>query len=219
MKPARLAENSRLAWLVLTGVLAVLSIPDCQADPETPAATALPPYVATSVINGNALQNTRGAMAVNQAAGDANLQANSTAIATGELAALAQVHQVQIAGPRLANAPDAAMAAIGDSAFRNAHGVLSINQVSGTGNAQANGVAIAVSSGVVIAESLSESTLATTTAGLPETTETAPGLRSATITESAFVGARGLVQVNQTAGSGNATANNFALSVTLGAKP
>jgi hypothetical protein len=39
------------------------------------------------------------------------------------------------------------------------------------------------------------------------------------ISDTAFSGARGLVQVNQSAGSGNATANNFVLSVQAGTKP
>jgi hypothetical protein len=43
--------------------------------------------------------------------------------------------------------------------------------------------------------------------------------QAVSINDTAFEGAHGLVQVNQSAGSGNSTANNFALQVQLGAKP
>jgi hypothetical protein len=39
------------------------------------------------------------------------------------------------------------------------------------------------------------------------------------IDNTAFDGARGLIQVNQSAGSGNATANSFALRVETGVNP
>lgn len=217
-KMPRLLDDPRLAWLVLAGVLALFSIPDSRAADD--AAQAVPAGVAASVIEGRALHGAQGAIAVNQAAGDHNLQANAAALAVSEGGvAAAQVLNAQATDPRQANAPRVAVSVIGQQAFGGVHGLVSINQASGVGNAQANGVAIAVGNGVVIAESLSESMLAESAAGAPAARHGAPGARVAVIADSAFEGARGLVQVNQTAGSGNATANNFALSLSLDAKP
>ena len=105
---------------------------------------------------------------------------------------------------------------IGGHAFTNSIGALSINQTSGTGNAQVNGMAIGIGLDVNV---MSESMLSnmSTGAGLAAR-EPDEGIRSATIADSAFNGSRGLVQVNQSAGSGNSTANNFVLQLDLGAK-
>lgn len=177
--------------------------------------------VDVSVVNGNALHGASGAIAVNLSAGDANVQSNAAAVAVSPAdgAANAQVLIHQATDARQANAPRAAISFIGDGAFRDVNGVLSVNQASGVGNAQSNGVAIAVG-GRVVAQSLSENLLAGTAAGTPvRPAGPATAARAAAIGETAFDGARGLVQVNQVAGSGNATANNFSLSVELGAKP
>ena len=180
----------------------------------------LPSSIATSVISANALGNVQGRAAVNIVAGDSNAQSNNAAMAAG--LGVTSVHAYtgiyQTMDPRQANALGVARAVIGDQAFANAAGMVSVNQASGVSNAQANTAAIGLG---FEANVVAESTLAVTTSGMAPI---GPGsasarVRGVSISDTAFQGARGLVQVNQSAGSGNSTANTFALKANVGVKP
>jgi hypothetical protein len=175
--------------------------------------------IAQSVIAGNALANAHGVTAVNVAAGDINVQANAAALALNPQGMSgAQVVILQDKTANQATGFDVATARIAEHTFANGSGLISINQASGQGNAQANGVAITLGiEGEVIAESVLAETLPgavpPASAGI-----SSKGVRAVSIDDTAFEGARGIVQVNQSAGSGNTTANNFALSITVDAK-
>lgn len=178
----------------------------------------LPGYLTQSVINSNVLSHVRGRFAVNMAAGDSNAQANAASVALGAQGGptIGLVGGIQVIDPRQGNLPDIATASIGNNVFANSSGLISVNQTSGVGNTQANGAAFAMG----FEEVLAESTLsATTSNATPAGTGTGKSHQAVSISDSAFDGAHGLVQVNQSAGSGNSTANNFALQVQLGAKP
>ncbi len=177
----------------------------------------LPGYVTQSVIDSNILSNVRGRFAVNMAAGDSNVQANAAAVALGAQGgpAIGLVGGIQVTDPRQGTLPDVAVASIGDHVFANSSGLISVNQTSGVGNAQANGAAFALGFEEVVAES----TLSATTSNAVPIGAGTGKSHQVSIADTAFNGARGLVQVNQSAGSGNSTANNFALQVQLGAKP
>lgn len=177
----------------------------------------LPSSVTRSVIDGNTLSGTRGRNAVNMAAGDTNAQVNAASLAfdsagiANATVSLRQNLNFNTSGPA-----DLSISDISGNAFSNSIGAISINQTSGAGNAQANGMAIGIGQQVNV---MSESMLSSTTAGVGlSASDTDTGTRSATISDSAFTGSRGLVQVNQSAGSGNSTANNFALQFDLGTK-
>lgn len=188
--------------------------------PELPMPIVIAPGVANSVIGGNALSNIRGRFAVNMAAGDSNAQTNSAALAIGlsESTVGAFAGSIQQVDARQVAVPGIATAIIADHAFSNAVGLVSINQTSGAGNAQANSAAFGLGFEVGV---VAESVLAATASGVAPAGS--PGgsvrLRGVSISDTAFEGARGLFQVNQSAGSGNSTANNFALRVETGAKP
>lgn len=161
-----------------------------------------------TLIDDAALSGASGRVAVNISAGSGNAQANIAAIgASGEAAgAAAESRQSARRGPS-----GTASARIDGGAFAGASGIISVNQASGNGNAQANLVALAA--GGIAEVSLDQ--LGSVNAK-PQA-ETAPPeddshVRSAVISDSAFAGASGIVQVNQTAGAGNNTANVFALS-------
>jgi len=202
-----------LSWMAILA----LAAPAAVAGPED-FDSGIPSHVTQSVISGNALANVQGRAAVNIVAGDSNLQANTAALAIGasEAQVSALAINVQRTDARQANYPGHAFATIGDRAFSGATGMVSINQASGAGNAQSNTAAFGLG---FEAEVVAESVLAATTS------RTAPAgagagdgrLRGVSIADTAFDGARGLVQVNQSAGSGNTTANNFALRVQAGA--
>jgi len=173
----------------------------------SPAQEAL--SIATSIMSDMALAGAKGRVGLNMAAGDANVQANSAALATGELARATSTVDQTLDATKL-QAPSTAVAVITDRAFSNAAGLISVNQASGTGNLQVNSLAIGLGSH---AEAVSESRLsAITTRATPKGVD-GTRTRSAVIADTAFEGARGLVQVNQAAGSGNSTANHFALIV------
>ena len=106
---------------------------------------------------------------------------------------------------------DVSIIRINDGAFANATGLLLINQASGQGNLQANSIAIAlgIEGGVI-----SENTLAqiVTTSDPQSNAATSRGYtRKISVADDAFAGTRGIVQLNQSAGSRNATVNSFAL--------
>jgi len=178
----------------------------------------IPGYVTQSIIDSNVLSHVRGRFAVNMTAGDANTQANAAAIALGtqDGPAIGLINGMQVTNSQQANLPDLAIATIGSQAFAYSSGLISVNQSSGVGNAQANGAAFAMGFEEVVAESVLS---ATTSNAVPIDAENSKRHQTVSIDDTAFHGAHGLVQVNQSAGSGNSTANNFALQVQLGAKP
>lgn len=178
----------------------------------------IPGYIARSVIDGNAASGAIGNIAINQAAGDANLQFNAGAIAINPTgAASAYINSRQRTATGQATIPNISIARIGDNAFANAAGVIAINQISGTGNVQANGFAIAFGlEGEVLAESVLAQTISSVANGpiLPQQTEA--NTRLLDVEATAFANSHGIVQLNQTVGTGNATSNNFVLRFSLG---
>lgn len=181
------------------------------------AAMGLPYAINNSLIDGNSLSGARGRNVVNMAAGEANAQQNAAAIALNPNGvANVGLFTQQNLNQNSSTVPGLSVSGIGGNAFTNTVGALSINQTSGSGNAQVNGMAIGIGLDVNV---MSESMLSnmSTGAGLAAR-EPDGGTRSATIADSAFTGSRGLVQVNQSAGSGNSTANHFVLEFDLGTK-
>lgn len=205
------------AFLIST-LLALPSLLNCGLANAQEPAPDMPSYVTQSVIESNVLSNVRGRFAVNMAAGDSNVQANAAAVALGAegSSAIGLVGGIQVTDPRQATLPNLAIASIGEHVFANSAGLISVNQTSGVGNAQANGAAFAMGFEEVVAESVLS---ATTSNAVPTGTGTSKSHQAVSINDTAFEGVHGLVQVNQSAGSGNSTANNFALQVQLGAKP
>ena len=150
-----------------------------------------------------------GVVAVNEAEGLNNAQANQLSVTNGGTVALngTSIEQNASARARLANAS----ASIGDGAFANASGAVMVNQAAGIGNTQSNSARIGA--GVIGVETVSDGDLsaAAATNGGPGRSPETRGIREASISSTAFRNATGLVQVNQTVGAGNATANSFVL--------
>jgi hypothetical protein len=109
----------------------------------------------------------------------------------------------------LASAHADERALIGAGAFAGARGVIALNQASGVGNSQANSVVLGAGASLAI---VTDGQLAAVSpspgpAAGPATTMS----RTALIEPGAFHATSGVVQVNQTAGLGNATGNAFVL--------
>jgi hypothetical protein len=196
-------------------------------------------------ISHSSFSQSQGLIRVNLTAGSDNLQNNSTALAVTQKISTstsettipnsdAQIHlQGSITPPVLssnlartqstASATTANSAAIKGDTFQNVRGFIAINQSAGANNQQYNALTISngISSSIVI--EADESILADTSSGngLNDLNHnpTSQSLNSANIAPDTFAGARGVVQINQTAGTGNVSANLFTLSIGDSVKP
>ena len=178
-----------------------------------PAVHAEPPAGRdASVVDAGTARGTAGRTAINLAAGSSNAQANVAAIATG--AADASVRQA-VAPPPVARARDAS-ARIGAGALAAGSGALAVNQAAGSGNAQANVLVLTgpqtVDAGVLAQVSADVAPPAGIAAG-------PAGTREARIDPGALTGQSGVLQINQTAGVGNASTNALVLQLPGGGTP
>lgn len=174
-------------------------------------------YRAASLIDGNSLRHVQGAINVNMASGHGNLQSNSGVIAMGDNA-LANNIVVQIATSNNRLEPEQTSAVIKDQALSQAVGWISVNQAAGQSNVQSNTLSVALG---IRGSSLTSESLGQVLSSKQESTEDAEGnasSRRVEIEESAFAGSRGVIQVNQSAGMGNATGNHVGIRMTSSAR-
>ncbi len=176
-------------------------------------------YLTDSRIDGNALNGSSGAIALNLAAGDFNQQANLRAVAIGNHAVV-QINAVQYQKANTANVPDVATASIGGHALGNASGLISINQASGTSNASMNTASVVLAH-QGIRQASTDQWLADVCACKQQTTSTDSGqssgsgtrMHAAAVEAGAMQGVQGVVQLNQIAGSNNVTANHLMIDI------
>ncbi|OCK47770.1 hypothetical protein BA766_06905 [Stenotrophomonas maltophilia] len=173
-------------------------------------------YLDVARIDGHALAGASGAIAVNQAAGDLNLQANLRGIAHGGRADVAISAQQQQRGNRVLSAPMEASALIGGNALAGASGIASINQASGIANTTLNVVSATLArQGIRESDDTALAAEGSALAGGRDDAGrgVATGTRSAGVASTALRGFDGVLQLNQIAGSGNDTANVLGLVV------
>ncbi|MFJ2983108.1 MULTISPECIES: adhesin [unclassified Pseudomonas] len=153
----------------------------------------------------------QGNFSVNQAAGDQQQQANARAIATGrEAAATTQIRQRQLS---IVDPNMGASASIQGDAFSHGSGALGVNQSAGASTQQANALRISLSTQP---QSIDDSVLLQQNVALinsSDPADTSPGYRQVTTGDQAFTGSRGVIQLNQSAGVGNQTANTLSVRV------
>jgi hypothetical protein len=163
----------------------------------------------SAVVGAGAAHGVVGALAVNIAAGVDNVQTNQAAVLYGSGAAIVtgQQQTTRSVPVRMGGAS----ATIGSNAFSNTIGVIAVNQAAGANNLQRN--AVSVGGLPVGAEAVADNELSATTARNGGTRGRAVDGHAleASIANDAFKGATGVVQVNQSVGAGNATANSFVL--------
>ena len=186
--------------------------------------------VSQSTIAASALSGLSGVSTINVSAGDGNIQQNSAAIAVAENGGLSAATINPSQNNQLNNAYQShaqefvtshdLTAEILSDAFAAGLGMMMVNQSSGSGNSQLNGVAIAIGApGSVAAVELDDRQLAAQASmagnNLAERLEGSGESLSmeAYLAEDSFHDARGIVQINQVVGNGNRTIN--ALSMTL----
>jgi hypothetical protein len=176
------------------------------------AETATPDTQTQSDINGQALQGSFGRISVNQASGTGNAQANLAVIAVdpnaGGSDADLRSHQTTVTAQTVSKAT----ATISGNAFSDSSGVVAVNQTSGHGNTQVN--AFLLGNGNLAVSGLTDRDLsaAHTHSGSTEGDGVAPEqIRETHIGNDAFRGSHGVVQLNQSAGVGNSSANAIVL--------
>lgn len=178
--------------------------------------TGMLAYLDVTRIEGRTLAGASGAIAVNQAAGDLNLQGNLRGIATGERADVAINAQQRQGGNRVLSAPLHARADIGGDALAGASGIASINQASGIANTTLNVVSATLArQGIRETDDTALAAEGSALAGGRDDAGrgVATGTRSAGVASTALRGFDGVLQLNQVAGSGNDTANVLGLVV------
>ncbi|MBH1553726.1 hypothetical protein I5U56_00785 [Stenotrophomonas maltophilia] len=198
-----------LAWPLLAVIAAPLS---ASADDYS----GMLAYLDLARIEGRALAGASGAIAVNQAAGDFNLQTNLRGIARAERADVAISAQQLQNGNRVLSAPLHAAAHIGGEALAGASGIASINQASGSANTTLNVVSATLArQGIRETDDTALAAEGSALAGGRDSVDrgAATGTRSAGVASTALRGFDGVLQLNQIAGSGNDTANVLGLVV------
>ena len=210
--PRTLLVRHRCSFVLSASLASLFSCLPASADEYD----AMLGYLVQTRMDQRALSGSQGAIAVNQAAGDLNQQSNLRALAIGErVDARAQLAQAQTA--QRYDLPTHASAVIGGDALAGASGLASINQVSGSGNTEAN---------VLIAQ-LGQPSMRIGESGLTPRPAQAPAqrqnalepagrrtlYREVVVEAGALRGFEGVLQLNQIAGSANQTGNAFALSV------
>jgi hypothetical protein len=175
-------------------------------------------YLAQTRIDDNALAGSSGAITVNMAAGDLNQQANLHALAIGD-AASAHVDARQRRSADVYDTPSHASATIGGSALAGASGIASINQASGSGNAELNAVSLVLSEQSMREtpdSSLSASDFASAERQRARSPAGRTASRNVAVEATALRGFEGVLQLNQIAGSANSTGNQLLLSISPG---
>ncbi|OWQ73121.1 hypothetical protein [Stenotrophomonas maltophilia] len=173
-------------------------------------------YLDVARIDGRALAGANGAIAVNQAAGDLNVQANLRGIAKGDRADVATNARQLQQGNRVLSGPLQATAYIGGDALAGASGIASINQASGIANTTLNVVSATLArQGIRETDDTALAAEGSALAGGRDDTGrgVATGTRSAGVASTALRGFDGVLQLNQIAGNGNDTANVLGLVV------
>lgn len=188
----------------------------CNDDCGAPGADA----VDYSVIEGEAFSSITGLNAVNQAAGIGNSQANSSAMAVaphGRAVIRFSIRMLTDTGADATRQTTVRAAIIRDNAFSNSRGATGINQAAGTGNLQHNARAIAVGRFTEVSDAVLMENRPSADRG-DTRSDTVSGPAFTGVGEKAFSGAAGLIQLNQAAGAGNATANQFVATATIGGR-
>ena len=163
---------------------------------------------AQSLIGNGAVIGATGVIAINEASGLDNVQANQGVLTNGKVP-LNLIGSSQSASTNARTT--AARSTIGSNAFSNTSGLIEVNQSAGVGNLQRNSAVIG--SGPIGAELVADGVLSATTAkggGLGRSGENHDA-REVSIGADALKNVSGIVQINQTAGSGNVSSNSFVL--------
>ncbi len=194
------ARYSAIAFVCL-----VLANATVAAAANPPSTQPLPTDV--TEVSGQSFAGSSGLIKVNLTAGSGNQQTNVAAIIAGPDPL--HLHVTQSTG---LSGEENGAAAFADSAFANTVGIIQVNQSAGIGTAQANAVVVRLGAD---ASEMTDSALG---AIAPQNTTSAiaPPSNGGNVvgaSSDAFRNADGIVQINQSSGTANSTANTFLLQI------
>lgn len=157
-------------------------------------------------------QRFNGNFSLNQAAGLSHQQINSRVISAGDRANSTSTISQTLDRVPVNTASAQIHSRIEGASFSQGNGVLGINQSAGIGNQHINAFRITLGA---VPESLDDSVLSqnVTRPSISGIAVPKNGERSVAISDDAFAGSRGVVQLNQSAGIGNTSANNLSIRV------
>ena len=173
-------------------------------------------YLATrSELGGHALSGAQGAIAVNQAAGDGNLQANLHSFASGVRASTNVDARQWQRGNAMGGVLADMTSVISGGALAGASGIASINQASGSANMELNSITATLAAQGIreASDEAMASSAAVASAGEQYVVSDPRATRRVGVEATALRGFEGVLQLNQIAGSGNATENQLSISV------
>ncbi len=200
---------STLRWLLLLTVAPALARAD--------GYSGMLDYLDQTRLEGRALSGASGAIAINQAAGDFNQQANLRSLARGQRAVVQVQGGQQLSRTYVEAGPLQARASIEGQALGGANGIASINQASGHANTSMNVVGIALAQrGISESDdaALAAASVTALAGGQGSAGDgVAAGTRQVGVSASALQGFNGVLQLNQIAGIGNDTANTLCMAV------
>lgn len=159
-------------------------------------------------IEPNTLNEASGFVGINVAAGDNNIQANNTSIALGENAQTLNRSFMQTSTSADTGSANVSM---GANTLNNARGLISVNQVAGSGNAQLNDIALAFGDNIQMLSDISLSIRAPAT----NSSNSNDDLNNKTVylDNNSLKGATGTIQLNQIAGNGNIAVNRVSMPI------
>lgn len=158
-------------------------------------------------IERNSLNNIGGIISVNTAAGDNNIQANSKSIAIGKNVQAFNKSQLTT---QSFNNNGTASVRIEANTLQNAHGLISINQVAGSNNAQLNELTIALGENLQLVSDIS---LSSRVISKNNSTDDSSNKHSVYLDKDSLKGATGTIQINQIAGNGNIAINRVSMPI------
>ncbi|MEI6860197.1 MAG: hypothetical protein V5788_10605 [Shewanella sp.] len=165
----------------------------------------------TTSIHTGAFKHVQGRIAVNLAAGDQNVQANTHVI--GGSVTLLSLQQNLFSEVPSDDYETNNISVIDSQAFFSAHGLIGINQVSGHGNSQANLGTIELAT--INGQGLSDRAL-TQVSSSSSPLVVGQSSNFTDIALDSFSDVQGIVQINQISGDGNTAINRFSLQLSSG---
>lgn len=165
----------------------------------------------TSVIKSGSTNNLSGAIGINMAAGDNNIQANTKSIAIGNNAQAITKNKMQTSHQQLQSSTSISSVRIDSDTLNNATGLVSINQASGSGNLQLNDIGIALGeNAIVISDALLMNNSTTLNSG---SLDSNLAKNTVHLSKNSMKNASGVIQINQIAGHGNTVMNRVSMPI------
>lgn len=159
-------------------------------------------------IEPNTLNDVSGFTGINVAAGDNNIQSNSASVTLGKNAQT--INQSSMQTSASANT-GLATVSMGANTLHNARGLISVNQVAGSGNAQLNEIAVAFGDNIQMLSDISLSVRPSTSSN----SSNADDINNNTVylDKDSLKGAIGTIQISQIAGNSNIAVNRVSMPI------